>query len=244
MDLNVVRVRVNLHASLGRMRLRMTLRRGVGISCSCGGGGSGGGSSGSSLTAFVTRPTADDITLEGDGPVDVMQLVVEAAGVAQDLARVVLAPERGQGGLAVGAHGLRKWGHRSPTGGVRATTITGGITTFASLLTLLLSKKGSHHHRGARTVLGLVAGALSRAQGLLKVLGTVHGMQLVIETTGVAERFVVGRPAPEGGDGRTTVVAADVLASGGLDRCLGGLTGGLGHLVGWRGFGAGCLGLE
>jgi hypothetical protein len=166
LDLDVVRVGVNLHASLGRMRLRMALRRGVSVSsCSCGGGGSSSSSSGSSLTALVARPTTNNIALEGDGSVDVVQLVVETTGVAQDLASVVLAPERGQGGFAVAAHGLREWGHRSPTRGVRPTTVTRTISTFTtgSLLALLLSKEGSHHHGGARTILGLVAGALGRA---------------------------------------------------------------------------------
>jgi hypothetical protein len=72
----------------------------------------------------------------------------------------------------------------------------------------------------------------------------MHGMQFVVEAAGVAKWLVVGGPAPEGSDCRSTVMAADVLAGGSLDRSLGGLAGGLGHLARGRGFGTGCLGLE
>lgn len=53
--------------------------------------------------ALVPRPATDHIALERDGAVAVVQLVVQSTGIAQDLTRVVLAPQGGQRGLAVGA---------------------------------------------------------------------------------------------------------------------------------------------
>jgi hypothetical protein len=59
---------------------------------------------------------------------------------------------------------------------------------------------------------------------LLKVLGSVHCMQLMVETAGVTEGFVVGGSAPEWGNSDTTVHATDTQTGGGLDGGLGGLS--------------------
>lgn len=47
------------------------------------------------LAVLIPGPAADHVPLERDGPVDVVQLVVQPTGIAQDVARVVLAPEWG-----------------------------------------------------------------------------------------------------------------------------------------------------
>jgi hypothetical protein len=62
--------------------------------------------SGGRSCALIPRPATDHIPLQGNRSVDMVQLVVETTGIAQDFARVVLAPERGECRPAVGAHGL------------------------------------------------------------------------------------------------------------------------------------------
>jgi len=169
-----------------------------------------GGDRGWTLAVIITRPPADHIALQRDGPVDVVQLVVEAASVAKDVAGVILAPQGCQRRLAVGAGWLRARNRVCPiaTRGAIGLELIGGRRAVQSNTVQFGS-------RAARST--------CLTKSLLQVLGSVHGVQLVVETAGVAEGLIVGRPAPERRHCRTTVVATDTHTGCGLDCGLGGL---------------------
>lgn len=63
-------------------------------------------SRGSRSSAFIPRPTTDDVPLQRNRPMDMVQFIVKPTGVAEDLAGIVFPPERGKCCPTVCAHGL------------------------------------------------------------------------------------------------------------------------------------------
>lgn len=142
-------------------------------------GQQGPGSHRGRLAILVPRPSPDHIALQRDGTVNVVQLVVKPACIAQDVPGIVLPPEGRQRRLAVVAHGL---GHRhSWRGHIRGARGIGG-----AIFSLAIIGRGA----SLGSVLGLVSASLP-GKCLLEVFGAMHGMQLVVETAGIAQGLIV-----------------------------------------------------
>lgn len=170
--------------------------------------------------AEVALAALDGVALHLDGPVGAVEAVVQAAGVADGVAGVVAAPQRGDGAGAVEA------GHGQA---VVVVVVGGGRGRGRGVGAVVVFDHHAVVERGTALARGGAAGAVAAAVALARALqlrqdghGVGQALQVhravvvvgaVVEAACVADEGAVGAAAPERGLGGAAVGA--LLARGG-----------------------------